>query len=423
MKTKTLNWTEFDKVTAAFESRLEHRRKNPGDKSDLLFYEFWVKYLKNIRKAKDEGKYLAAHAFGVPTEILYAMDIVPMHMQTCIGLAAVADLHADCLNSAMSFGMTQESCSVNRLSTGFFLNGLWPQPDIFIGGYTACDGVSKNTDLVRALFDCPYFHFEKPYRYSDEAIHYIVEQLREMIDFLETQTHRKLDRSRLEQHLDYALQMADLHKKINELRKNVPTPLRSRKVPELELADFYFCGAPEGTEFYQSVFDEAKERVKRREGAIPNERFRLASPYVFPTYCWKLVEWMEKEWGAIHVMELFFSHWGKGKLDPKTPFQTIAKKLYAHPIVGTQGGPLDMLIPYIINDAKEYKPDAMVWWAHRGCPHGCASIHATSEALQKQFGIPVLELDSDYVDPAFEPESRMKDRLNDFFEMLAVRRG
>ena len=349
------------------------------------------------------------------------MDLVPVHMQTCIGMAAVSGSHLNNLNAASAIGFTQDACSVNRLTAGYYMNGMWPKPDLFIGAYNACDGIAKNTDLLRTLYpDMPFYHFECPYKETEEGIKYLVAQLEEMIEFLEQETHRKLDWNRLEEHLGYALKMADLHRKISELRKNVPTPLRSRKVPELELADFYFCGAKIGSDFYEVVYEEALKRVKNGESGIANERYRIISPYVYPTYVWGLVDWLEKQWGAVHVSELFFSNWGTQELDPKKPLEAIARKMYAHPIVGTQGGSLDTLVPNIIEDAKNYKADAMIWWAHRGCPHGCASINSTSKAMHS-LNIPVLELDSDYVDPNFEPESRMKYKLNTFFEMLDSR--
>lgn len=423
-KLKPLDWTEFDQIQAGFEGRAAHTKKKNGDKSNYMFFEFWGQYLHNIRHAHDEGKLIVGHAFGVPTEILYAMDMVPMHMQTCIGMAAVSGSHMEDLTAAKTIGFTQDACSVNRLTAGYFLNGKWPKPDLFVGAYSACDGIAKNTDLMRSLYpDMPYFHFEQPYRESAGGIAYMVEQLKDLIAFLEEQSGKKMDWDKLSEHLGHALRMAELHKKISELRKVTPVPLRSRKVPELELADFYFCGSEIGTKFYETVYAEAKERVARGEGGIAKERFRLASPYVYPTYVWGLVDWLEKEWGAVHVTELFFSNWGPQELDPSKPLECIAKKMYAHPIVGTQGGSLEWLVPQFTQNVKDYKADALMWWAHRGCPHGCGSIYATSKVMKDELKLPVLEIDSDYVDPHFEPVERMREKLNTFFEMLESQKG
>jgi benzoyl-CoA reductase/2-hydroxyglutaryl-CoA dehydratase subunit BcrC/BadD/HgdB len=338
-------------------------------------------------------------------------------------MAAVSGSHMENLNASKTVGFTQDACSVNRLTAGYFLNGKWPKPDFFIGSYNACDGIAKNTDLLRTFYpDMPYFHFEQPYKESKEGVDYLVSQLKEMIAFLEEQTRRKIDWDKLGEHLGYALRMSELHRKISELRKRKPTPLRSRKVPELELADFYFCGEKIGTDFYETVHEEALQRIANGIGGIENERFRLTSPYVYPTYVWGMVDWLEKEWGAVHVTELFFSGWGPQELDPAKPLECMAKKMYAHPIVGTQGGSLVDLISRFVKDVEDYKVDALLWWAHRGCPHGCGSIYSTSKAMRERFNLPVLELDSDYVDPNFEPKERMQERLNAFFEMLASRK-
>lgn len=423
MRTKPHDWTIFEQVISSFESRLRHRREHPREKSDELFYGFWVKYLRNIRTAKDQGKYLVYHNTNVPTEILYAMDLVPVHLQVSLGMAAVAAVHEKCLNSPFSLGLTPETCSLCRYPIGFFLEGIFPPPDIFVGNHAVCDMIVNNGDLIGSLCGCPQFTFEKPYNFSDDAIWYIVEQLQEMIHFLEEQTQRKLDWGRLEETVDYALQMERLHRGISELRKHVPTPLRSRKGPELQLADFYFCGTPTGVEYYHCVLDECKEKVEKGGGAITNENFRLLSPYYFPTYGWELVDWSEKVWGAINVMEIMFSHWGEVDFDPQTPLETIAKRFYEHPITRYQNCSLDMLTRDIVKEAREYRADALVWWAHRSCSQMLSSIWAMDNAIRENVGIPILQIDEDYTDPAIVPISLMRDKLNAFFEMLDTQKN
>ena len=57
-------------------------RVNPeARKSTGKYYELLVAYYNRILNARQEDKFLAAHTVFFPTEILYAMDIVPMHTE------------------------------------------------------------------------------------------------------------------------------------------------------------------------------------------------------------------------------------------------------------------------------------------------------------------------------------------------------
>src|SRR5512136_834948 len=57
--------------------------------SENLFYKILTEYFSNILKASSSGQKLALHTVFVPAEILYAMDIVPMHAETTTWMTAI----------------------------------------------------------------------------------------------------------------------------------------------------------------------------------------------------------------------------------------------------------------------------------------------------------------------------------------------
>ena len=65
-------------------------RNSPGvSKSENLYYQMLTEYFSNIMNAKSNGKKLALHTVFIPAEILYAMDIVPMHAETTTWMTAI----------------------------------------------------------------------------------------------------------------------------------------------------------------------------------------------------------------------------------------------------------------------------------------------------------------------------------------------
>ena len=53
-----------------------------ASESERLYYDMLSDYYIRIKNAREEGKFIAAHTVFFPAEILYAMDLVPMHTET-----------------------------------------------------------------------------------------------------------------------------------------------------------------------------------------------------------------------------------------------------------------------------------------------------------------------------------------------------
>ena len=86
------------------------KKANPGVfKSELLYFDMLDKYYSRLMNAKKEGKFIAAHTVFFPTEILYAMNIVPMHTETstCIW-ALYTGRCAELLACGAELGMASE---------------------------------------------------------------------------------------------------------------------------------------------------------------------------------------------------------------------------------------------------------------------------------------------------------------------------
>ena len=58
-------------------------------KSQTMYFQMLTDYYSRIRDAKKNGDFLASHTVFFPTEILYAMDIVPMHTEMTTWLIAL----------------------------------------------------------------------------------------------------------------------------------------------------------------------------------------------------------------------------------------------------------------------------------------------------------------------------------------------
>jgi benzoyl-CoA reductase/2-hydroxyglutaryl-CoA dehydratase subunit BcrC/BadD/HgdB len=129
---------------------------------------------------------------------------------------------------------------------------------------------------------------------------------------------------------------------------------------------------------------------------------------------------VSRDFGAISVIEPFFTFWGEGKLDSSRPLEGIAQKSYMIP-EARMYGPMDgRALDTIVRRAEEYRVDGAIYYADVGCRHTCATIKLFKDVLG-EVDIPVLTIDSDVVDPTITSKEEVGEKLERFFELLEDR--
>ena len=390
-------------------------------KSNTLYYQMMADYYTRLLEASKEGKFIAAHTVFFPAEILYAMDIVPMHTETTTWMIALFTGHsADMLSAGVELGLASEICTPHRGLAGAFALGVLPRPSVMLWSNLVCDNTAKSGELLMEINHCPGFFIDHPFQRSEDEEKYLVGELTDMIHFLEEQSGRKMDWDRLADIVALMDRQIELLREINELRKAIPTPFNPQGFLQLLTIDYLFPGRPEATEYLETLRDELADRVKAGQGAVSPERFRLMSLFIPPMHLIGFLEKISQEYGAVSVTEPFFTYWGEGTLDPAKPLESVAKKSYMLPEMRMYG-PLDeRALNGIVNCAEQYRVDGAIYYADVGCRHTCATIKLFRDVLDR-IDVPVLTLDCDVVDPTITSEEDVRNKLEQFFELLEDR--
>ncbi len=109
-----------------------NRARPDARKSEIMYYQMLADYYTRVLNAQEEGNFLAAHTVFFPSEILHAMDIVPMHTEMTTWLTALfLSEQAELLAAGAELGLAPEICSPHRGVAGAFALGVLPRP---IGG-------------------------------------------------------------------------------------------------------------------------------------------------------------------------------------------------------------------------------------------------------------------------------------------------
>jgi len=398
-------------------------QSNPeARKSEALYYQMIANYYTRLLDAQENGKFIAAHTVFFPTEILYAMDIVPMHTEmTTWMMALFLNEQAEILAAGAELGLASEICSPHRGLAGAFALGVLPRPDAMLWSNLICDNTAKSGELITKINDCPGFYLDCPFQHTEAEDKYMVGELEDLIGFLTEKSGHKMDLDKLSEIVARMDRHIELFREINELRKAIPSPFPIRGFLQLLTTDYLCPGQPEAIEYLETVRQELADMVDEGKGAVDQERFRLMTLFTPPMYLMGFLDKIGQEYGAVSVAEPLFTHWAAGRLDPSKPLESVAKKSALIPERYNMYGPLnDQALKDIIDCAEQYKVDGAVYWAFIGCRHTCATIRIFKDILT-EIDVPMVTIDCDLVDPTINSEEEIRGKLEQFFELLEDR--
>jgi len=398
-----------------------NRARPDARPSEAMYYQMLTNYFTRLLNARENGDFVAAHTVFFPAELIYAMDMVPMHTETTTWMTALfTGGCSDILEAGAQLGLALEICTPHRGLAGAFALGSLPRPDVMLWSNMVCDNTAKSGELIMELCHCPGFFIDRPFKDSEYEIQYLVGELEDMVRFLEEKSGRKMNWDKLAEIVARMDRQIELIRNINELRKTVPTPFHSQGFLELLTIDYLFPGQPESIEYLETLHQELTAMVREGKGAVPHERFRLMSLFIPPMYLIGFLERISQEYGAVSVIEPFFTYWGEGRLDRARPLESVARKSYMLPEARMYGPMDERALNSIVDCAQQYKVDGAIYYADVGCRHTCATIKLFKDALN-DIDVPVLTLDCDVVDQSSTSEEEVREKLERFFELLEDR--
>ncbi|MFH1003702.1 MAG: 2-hydroxyacyl-CoA dehydratase family protein, partial [Chloroflexota bacterium] len=322
--------SKVNAIIRAFRVLDRMNRGRPGARqSDTLYYQMMGHYYTRLRNARAEGNFVAAHTVFFPTEIIYSLGLVPMHTElTTWMMSLFLGDAADILSAGAGLGLAPEICTAHRGLAGAFALHALPRPDVMLWSNMLCDNTAKSGELVMEINGCPGFFLDHPYQRSQGEVDYLVDELKDLIAFLEKQSGRKMDWELLAATVARMDHQIELYRQISQLRRAIPTPFPPQGFLQMLASDYLFPGQPQAIEYLEATRRELADMVARGVGVVAKERFRLMTLFVPPMYLMGFLERISQEYGAVSVVEPFFTHWGEGRLDPSRPLESIARKSY-----------------------------------------------------------------------------------------------
>ncbi len=359
--------------------------------------------------------------------VLRAMDVAAIYPEDFGAVCAAFGTAPSYLAYSDSDGFPTYMCGYARNCLGYAARmkelgeippeapmGGMPPPTLLLGSGYFCDTRYKWFQALGRYLDAPVWVLEMPHPGVPESriegnrehnIRFLVEELRELIGFLEKQLDRKMDYVRLGEIVDDTIEMNRVWHEVNELRKARPCPMHSRDFWSSMPASLYMASDPRVTAgLYRDMYDEVKSRVDNHTGAVPEEKYRVAFAELPPWHSLGFFNQLaERGWNF--VIESWAYHPPKpvdlsGLSDPLERIAGLTYQYfsgYFEDAFQAGDGWGYFAHPYL-EMVREYRCDGILLHPLLTCRTATNHLTVVQNQLMEQLKVPSLVVEGDIVD-------------------------
>jgi benzoyl-CoA reductase subunit B len=300
-----------------------------------------------------------------------------------------------------------------------------PKPTLLLGSAYFCDTRYKWFQALARYMDAPLWVLEMPHPGVKENeiegarehdIQFLVSELKGFTGFLEKLLGKKMDYDRLEELVDNTIDMNRAWYEVNELRKAKPCPMHSRDFWSSMPASLYMAADPKETaKLYRNMYQEVKTLVDSGQGAIDNEKYRLAFAELPPWHSLKFFDQLaERGWNF--VIESWAYHPPK-PIDlshVKDPVEKVARLTYQYFTGFFEGARANedwwgyFEHPYL-EYAREYQCDGIFLHPLLTCRTATNHLMVVQDQALKRLNVPSIVIEGDIVDLGlFDPADALR---------------
>lgn len=376
---------------------------------DFVISEIHGLRIKELIEAQEAGKKVfGTFCVFVPEELIWAADGI------CVGLCAGAEIGKGEAEKVLP----RTICPLIKSFMGFKLARLCPFTETcdLVIGETTCDGKKKAFEIFGEFK--PTYVMEIPQMKKDTDYQLWQDEVWRLKEKIEETTGNKITAEKLGQAIKMVNNRRRALQRLNKLRRAVPTPISGRDALLINQISFY-DDPVRFTEKVNALCDELEERVRRKEGIVPEGTARLllsGCPMAVPN--WKLPYVIESS-GAVVVDEesCIGERNTRDLIDENgTTVEGMIDNIVNRymKIDCACFTPNTERIEHIIKLAKEYEVDGVIHYTLQFCDPYLVEAYKVEKALEKA-GIPILRIETDY---SMEDIEQLKTRVEAFVEMV-----
>ena len=398
-----------------------------------LYRELFRKHLTRqnalLKKNKPTGWFFSFH----PSELIYVFDVVSAFPEQYPAYCAARGSSMDLIDASMSGGYGHFICDYFKTTLGSIMEPekatqpTMPKPDFIVDTRALCVAHHEMAEVFSKIYRVPRYVVNYPYwtrelvgkvdeltkipEGIDEVyLEYCVEKLKGLIGFLEKVTGEKMDEARFKEVFRVSEETSKLLVEIPRLMMSKPTPGSQREIGDLVFVAFFVLGSSYAYEFAQEAYNIIKDRVKKGEGVVPEEKCRLLTFGIMPWHSLSLYEYCERL-GATFPVNLYVNT-SVHLVNQEKPFESMVRRSL-HFANSTYEMMEDLL-----ENVKKADVDGAVLFENTGCRITSMIIRPLADLLYSRLGIPSLIIEAPQCDPRVTPLGKAKMQIEAFLESL-----
>jgi len=383
--------------------------------ADKYLNVFTIESLKNAYS--ESHRPVGYGSLFLPYEMFHALGITPFLPEVMAGFTAGLGLAPQTLKEASSNWYSQDLCTFHRSASGAVELDAFPRPDFILTTNLACDAAQKSFYIYSVKYNIEnnFYLIDVPYYYSNKSILYLTGQIKNICMDLCSKTGVKFDISRFKEVINLSNEFRKWAIKVNNLRKTLTNYPPYYNGLNFILPFHGLAGTREAVILYKQIYKELKNylsKEKKENSSTGNKPVkRILWLHLKPYYRNEIFDILGRENCRVVFEEINHVYWSE--LNPEKPFESLAKKMLSHFLVGS----IDNRISVILKAARDYKADGAILFSHWGCRQSNGGARIIKDSLKK-LGIPTLVLDGDCVDQNNSSQGQVKTRLQGFIEIL-----
>jgi len=357
-------------------------------------------------RALAKGTSCACVNVFLPCELLHAMDITPMLPE---GLACyVTSTCADgvFIQAAEEHGVGESYCSYHKMLLGMAETGVLPPPKLILNTSLACDANHLTFRRLAELYEVPRFTVDVPHRADEAAVAYVAEQLREMGNFIATQTGRPLSQARLRQAVEHSRTAVEQYRRYLTLRAT--RSMQDEMTTEMfsMIALHALLGRPEVARYTTLLAEQAAALPEGFRGK------RLLWMHTLPYWQSSMKQILNFS-DRCEVVASDMNYESDLLPDPERPYESMARRL----VESAYNGGAQRRGERALEMAKKMHADGIICFCHWGCKQTTGAAGYIKRTMEAE-GYPTLLLDGDGCDSGNVGDGQMVTRLQAFLEQL-----
>jgi len=407
----------------------ELARKNGGKARSLMLLgyraqEFRLKHFpdKRFTPSKQYLSWLIMHfmrsvliqpeksamtSLFIPSEPLLTAGYIPYSVE---GLSAFMT-GTRCQNQLLDAeDEDQGLCSFHRIFLGGAKLGLLPKPPFILYTNVACDANMITFPYISRTYGVPRFIVDVPYELSSESVAYVAGELKEMVRFIEDNTHTMIDGEKLKETMRTTTKTYALYQQYLSLSatKYVPGDVTSQMYEIM--TNHMLLGSRETLKYWTLS-------VKDFQDAGPNQGLKILWIHTIP-FAQMPVRQLLNFNPKVHVVscEMSYESMLVPPPDPEDPYGSMANRM----VYSAFNSSVDHRIEQVLRLQSIVHADGAVFFGHWGCKATLASSSMMKKALEDA-GLPCLFLDGDGCDMRNQSDGQTETRLQAFVELLEAR--